>query len=80
MALTLLAAGCAPSPRRPSPPAPQVVRPAPAAADIASVPDAIPRAEPRSALGNPPFYSVAGHRYVVLPSADGYVERGVAVL
>jgi len=78
MALTLLAAGCAPSPRRPSPPAPQVVRPAPAAADIASVPDAIPRAEPRSALGNPPFYSVAGHRYVVLPSADGYVERGVA--
>ena len=78
MALALLAAGCAPSPRRPSPPAPQVVRPAPVAADIASVPDAIPRAEPRSALGNPPFYSVAGHRYVVLPSADGYVERGVA--
>jgi rare lipoprotein A len=78
MVLALVAAGCAPSPRRPSPQAPQVVRPAPIPADIASVPDAIPRAEPRSALGNPPFYSVAGHRYVVLPSADGYVERGVA--
>ncbi len=77
-ALTLLAAGCAASPRRPSPPAPQVVRPAPIAADIAGVPDAIPRTEPRSALGNPPFYSVDGHRYVVLPSADSYVERGVA--
>jgi len=78
MALTLAAAGCAPSPRRPSPSAPQTVRPAPIPADIASVPDAMPRAEPRSALGNPPFYSVSGHRYVVLPSADGYVERGVA--
>jgi rare lipoprotein A len=78
LALTLLAAGCAPSPRRPSPPAPQVVRPAPITADVTSVPDAIPRPEPRSALGNPPFYSVGGHRYVVLPSADGYIERGVA--
>ena len=29
-------------------------------------------------LGNPPFYEVAGHRYVVLSSAAGYVERGVA--
>jgi rare lipoprotein A len=55
-----------------------VVRPAPITADVTSVPDAIPRAEPRSALGNPPFYSVGGRRYVVLPSADGYIERGVA--
>lgn len=74
---TLLAAGCAPSPRRPTPQAPQAV-PAPTAPEIASVPDAVPRAEPRSALGNPPFYSVDGHRYVVLASAAGYVERGVA--
>jgi rare lipoprotein A len=34
--------------------------------------------EPRSASGNPPFYEVAGHRYIVLASANGYVERGVA--
>jgi rare lipoprotein A len=46
--------------------------------DLASIPDAVPRAEPRSALGNPPFYEVFGQRYVILPSSDGYVERGVA--
>jgi rare lipoprotein A len=46
--------------------------------DIAAIPDAVPRVEPRSLLGNPPFYEVAGRRYVVLPSAAGYVERGIA--
>jgi len=40
--------------------------------------DAVPRAEPRSTHGNPPFYEVNGQRYVVLASADNYVERGVA--
>jgi len=43
-----------------------------------NVPDAVPRYEPRSANGNPPFYDVDGHRYFVLASAAGYVERGVA--
>lgn len=38
----------------------------------------MPKREPRSAHGNPPFYDVLGKRYVVLASADGYVERGVA--
>jgi rare lipoprotein A len=38
----------------------------------------VPRAEPRSAHGNPPFYDVFGQRYTVLPSADGYLEHGVA--
>ncbi|GAC1454820.1 MAG: septal ring lytic transglycosylase RlpA family protein [Steroidobacteraceae bacterium] len=38
----------------------------------------MPRAEPRSAHGNPAFYDVFGQRYYVLPSADGYLERGVA--
>jgi rare lipoprotein A len=38
----------------------------------------VPRAEPRSASGNPPFYEVGGHRYIVLASAAGYRERGVA--
>ncbi|MGQ0428663.1 MAG: septal ring lytic transglycosylase RlpA family protein [Gammaproteobacteria bacterium] len=37
-----------------------------------------PRDEPRAKSGNPPFYEVAGRRYVVLESAAGYVERGVA--
>ena len=38
----------------------------------------MPRFEPRSAHGNPPFYDVLGHRYFVLATADGYSERGVA--
>ena len=56
-----------------SPPATPAVPP-----DIASIPDAVPRSEARSRNGNPPFYDVLGHRYTVLGSAAGYVERGVA--
>jgi rare lipoprotein A len=56
-----------------------VPTPLPAAPpDIAAIPDAVPRIEPRSPLGNPPFYEVDGRRYVVLPSAAGYVQRGIA--
>jgi rare lipoprotein A len=51
------------------------VRP-PAASD--SVPDAMPRIEPRARYGNPPFYDVFGKRYYVLSSSVGYWERGVA--
>jgi rare lipoprotein A len=50
-------------------------RPPPAARDI---PDALPRYEPRSAYGNPPFYDVFGKRYFVLSSSTDYIERGVA--
>ena len=32
----------------------------------------------KARLGNPPFYKVAGKRYVVRESAAGYSERGVA--
>jgi rare lipoprotein A len=46
--------------------------------EVAAITDAVPRAEPRSPHGNPPFYDVFGQRYHVLPSADGYLERGVA--
>ncbi|MGC1730287.1 MAG: septal ring lytic transglycosylase RlpA family protein, partial [Steroidobacteraceae bacterium] len=55
---------------------PQPVPPPPA--DILSIPDAVVRAEPRSAHGNPPFYDALGRRYYVLASAEGYVEVGVA--
>ncbi|MDY6956990.1 MAG: septal ring lytic transglycosylase RlpA family protein [Pseudomonadota bacterium] len=41
-------------------------------------PDAVPRVEPRSRLGNPPYYVVDGRRYVVLNSATGFYERGIA--
>ena len=43
-----------------------------------AVPDAVPRVEPRSRYGNPPFYDVFGRRYYVLSSSADYVERGVA--
>ncbi len=46
--------------------------------DPYSIPDAVPHPEPRSRLGNPASYVVNGHRYYVLASARGYVERGIA--
>ena len=46
--------------------------------NIESIPDAVPRIEPRSARGNPVAYEVFGKRYFVLATADGYRERGVA--
>lgn len=69
--------GCSIANRKPPPPpAPEPVQAAPP--NGASIADAIPRREPRSAHGNPPFYKVLGKRYVVLATADGYLERGVA--
>ena len=65
-------AAAAPAPALP----PGAVPPPPA--NLASIPDAVPRVEPRSALGNPPFYDVMGKRYFVLANAEGYKERGVA--
>ena len=82
-AVPLLLAACAHAPRHPSPgPTPAAAPPATVlpqnAPDVEQIPDAVPRDEPRSAFGNPPFYIVGGRRYVVLHSAAGYVERGVA--
>ncbi len=66
-------------PRRQSPsPAPVLLPPAETAPAPGTVPDMVPRAEPRSRTGNPPFYDVLGKRYFVLSSGVGYVERGVA--
>jgi rare lipoprotein A len=64
----------------PAPPAapPRPTGKPPTAAELAAIPDAVPRIEPRSPLGNPPFYDVSGQRYFVLASAEGYKERGVA--
>ncbi len=84
----LILAGCAAPVHRPQPPAPAPLpagAPPPAVApvppppaNIEAIPDAVPRVEPRSAHGNPPFYDTLGQRYYVLPLADGYLERGVA--
>jgi rare lipoprotein A len=46
--------------------------------DVLSIPDAVPRAEPRGTRGNPPFYEVFGKRYYVMASSEGWVERGTA--
>jgi rare lipoprotein A len=73
-------AACFSAPRRiespgpvPEPASPAETPPAPQ-----SVPDMVPRVEPRSRSGNPPFYDVLGKRYFVLSSSVGYAERGVA--
>jgi rare lipoprotein A len=60
-----------------APASPSATPPAPPA-DLAAIPDAVPKFEPKSSHGNPPFYDALGHRYIVLASADGYLERGVA--
>ena len=86
LASALLGA-CGSVPQRPSPATPSATVPAappkaaavpPPPADLASIPDAVPRVEPRSRYGNPASYVVFGQRYVLRPSAEGYVERGTA--
>lgn len=67
---------CFRAPPRPSPPAVSIPLETPPAPQ--TVPDVVPRLEPRSRNGNPPFYDVFGRRYFVLSSSVGYVERGVA--
>ncbi|MEO7775379.1 MAG: septal ring lytic transglycosylase RlpA family protein [Steroidobacteraceae bacterium] len=83
---TLLAvAGCGVTPSRPVTPASEIPVPVPTPAPIpapalppGAVPDAVPRFEARSRAGNPTFYNVAGKRYFVLATSEGYSERGVA--
>jgi rare lipoprotein A len=45
---------------------------------IATLPEPVPKAEPRSLYGNKSPYTVLGQSYSVLPSAAGYDERGIA--
>jgi rare lipoprotein A len=69
--------GCA-APDKPMP-APTRTDGAPARLpDVSRIPDPVPRAEPRSKRGNPPFYEVMGTRYYVMKDSAGYRERGVA--
>lgn len=48
------------------------------APDISKLVEPVPKVEPRSIYGNKSPYSVLGQSYSVLPSAHGYVERGIA--
>lgn len=46
--------------------------------DIASIPDAVPKWEPKSRSGNPKSYVIQGKRYYVMDSAEGYSATGTA--
>ena len=81
--LAAASSGCFSPPRVSAPPSAAPVPPRaapipPPPAHVLDVPDAVPRFEPRSIYGNPPFYDVFGKRYYVMASSVGYVERGVA--
>ncbi len=47
-------------------------------AELAEIPDAVPRVEPKSELGNMKTYEVFGKRYFVLDSSDGFTQKGIA--
>ena len=46
--------------------------------DVSSVPNAIPKNEPKSRYGNPKSYVVFDKRYYVMESNKGFVEKGIA--
>ena len=46
--------------------------------DVANIPDAVPKYEPRSKFGNPDSYVVDGKKYYVRRDSAGFVERGIA--
>jgi rare lipoprotein A len=46
--------------------------------DLAAIPDAVPRAEPRASSGNMREYEVFGRTYRVLESSEGYEAEGLA--
>ncbi len=76
---SLVVAACSRDPQRAaSPVEPADSAPVSVPVDIASIPDAVPRREPRSRYGNPESYEVYGKRYPVMARADGYAERGIA--
>jgi rare lipoprotein A len=71
-------AACSSAPPRPQSPSPAATPEPETPPPAQSLPDVVPRSEPRSRSGNPPFYDVLGKRYFVLSSNVGYLERGVA--
>lgn len=77
--LAVLLAGCAAGPGgRPSPAEPRDGPPRHVPADLASLPDPVPRREAPSKRGNPPSYTVFGKTYRVMESAAGYYATGLA--
>ncbi|MCR9276368.1 MAG: septal ring lytic transglycosylase RlpA family protein [Pseudomonadaceae bacterium] len=77
VALALVAVGCASVPGPLSRPQSDGA-PRNAPANLASLPDPIPRAELPSRYGNPASYIVHGKKYTTWDSAEGYREEGLA--
>ncbi len=46
--------------------------------DVSTIPNAVPKVEPRTIAGNKSPYTVFGVTYEVLPTDIGYLERGTA--
>ena len=46
--------------------------------DVETIPNAVPKKEPKSRYGNPKSYVVFGKRYYVMDSSKGYIEKGIA--
>ena len=46
--------------------------------DVSTIPNAVPKHEPKSRYGNPESYVVFGKRYYVLDSSKNYIEKGIA--
>ena len=46
--------------------------------DVTQIPNAVPKAEPKSQYGNPSSYTVNGKTYYVLKNAQGYDKKGIA--
>src|SRR6186997_155862 len=83
--LCISLAGCSLARPKPKPERPATTTTVPSGSavpqpplDVFSIPDAVPRAEPRGTRGNPPFYEVFGKRYYVMAKSDSWVERGTA--
>ncbi len=73
MALLAALAGCAAAPEK------KIETPAERSVEeLAIIPDAVPKVEPRSELGNMKTYEVFGKRYYVLDSSDGFTQEGIA--
>src|SRR4051794_30037062 len=79
--LCIALAGCSLARRQPEHPKATIpsgpaVPPPPA--DVLAIPDAVPRAEPRGARGNPPSYVVFGKRYYGVGCSVGGEVAGTA--
>ncbi|MEJ2618874.1 MAG: septal ring lytic transglycosylase RlpA family protein [Candidatus Thiodiazotropha sp.] len=77
LSLAILA-GCSSSPSSLSTQSDGVSPNHPPPADMAAIPNAEPKDEPKSKYGNPNSYEVFGKRYYTLSDSQGYSARGIA--